>query len=175
MSHDTHLDHRIENDHRAHRFGEHPTIEDSQTVPVPVLPDHVEPCPVCFPDGFSGGVGDRVVVGKADMDSACKGTRKIKSARFTSAKSQTVEKRDFCSACLPDGIPDSVQFLLTGDHSTSIHLRKAHEHLADESVYRPDEEDQRCHTNGLAAKLGSEDFGPDDLGLGDGASATGGD
>jgi len=97
-------------------------------------------------------------------DPACPATPRDPDSYDTD--SPTVERRDLCDQCFPDGIPDHISEVVVGErYTSSVHLP---DELADRvehnpAVTAPDE--YRHNANGIAAKIGAEDFGPEDIGL----------
>jgi len=86
----------------------------------------------------------------------------LRNPRTVSLSAIDTENRDKCGLCFPDGtIPDDVDELLVGHYKSKIHLTADDDHELDNQVTTPD--DPVCAADGLAEKLGSEDFGPEDL------------
>ncbi|QLH83203.1 hypothetical protein [Halosimplex pelagicum] len=96
---------------------------------------------------------------ESEVDSAC--YTDVRNARPVPAAGSTAESRQRCGVCFPDGtIPDHVDEVVVGRYTSKVHLTDDHEVDCSKST-EPDNPSNR--TNGLAAKIGSEDFGPDDL------------
>ena len=93
-----------------------------------------------------------------ELESAC--YVDLRNPRHVPASGTTAESREKCGLCFPNGtIPDDVDEVLVGHYKSKVHLTDEHE--ADTEITTPD--NPACRSNGLAAKLGSEDFGPDDI------------
>ena len=93
-----------------------------------------------------------------DVESAC--YLDLRSARQVDADSPVSQDREKCGLCFDDGaIPDDVDKVVVGKHTSKVHLPNGHE--VDYNATNPD--NPSCRTDGLAAKIGAEDFGPDDL------------
>jgi len=86
----------------------------------------------------------------------------LRNPRTVSVSAIDPENRDKCGLCFPDGtIPDEVDEVLVGHYKSKIHHTADDDHELDDQVTTPD--DPVCAAEGLAAKLGAEDFGPEDL------------
>ena len=104
-----------------------------------------------------------------DVDTAC--YLDVRNARTVDADSTAVENREKCGICFPEGtIPDHVDEVVAGRYTSKVHLSDDHVVDSDEKPTLPDE--PSCGADGLAAKIGSKDFGPEDL---DELASTGGD
>ncbi|QLH83381.1 hypothetical protein [Halosimplex pelagicum] len=92
------------------------------------------------------------------VDNAC--YLDLRSARKVDSDSPVANNRDKCGLCFDDGeIPDDVDEVVVGKCSRRVHLPEGHE--VDYGATTPENPSGR--TSGLAAKIGAEDFGPDDL------------
>jgi len=92
------------------------------------------------------------------LESAC--NYDLRNPRAVSASCTAAKSREKCGLCFPDGtIPEDVDEVLVGHYKTKVHLTDDHE--ADSEGNVPDEPVNG--SNGLAAKIGSEDFGPEDI------------
>ncbi|WP_415381449.1 hypothetical protein [Halosimplex sp. TS25] len=85
----------------------------------------------------------------------------VRNARPVPSDGTTAESRERCGVCFPDGtIPDDVDEVVVGRYSSSVHLTDDHEVDCSQTT-KPD--NPACADSGLAAKIGAEDFGPDDI------------
>lgn len=85
----------------------------------------------------------------------------VRNARTVDADSSAAQSREKCGICFTDGeIPDSVDEVVVGRHTAKVHLTEEYEPDY-EATLTPD--NPSCSTEGLAAKIGAEDFGPEDL------------
>ena len=93
------------------------------------------------------------------VDSAC--YIDVRNTRTVPVDRPTAQARERCGVCFPDGtIPDDIDEVVVGRYASKVHLSDDYEVDCSNST-KPD--NPSCRTDGLAAKIGSEDFGPDDL------------
>ena len=84
-----------------------------------------------------------------------------RNPRTVSVSAIDPANRDKCDLCFPDGtIPDDIDEVLVGHYKSKIHLTDD-DHEVDNQATTPN--DPVCAADGLAAKIGAEDFGPEDL------------
>ncbi|ELZ23472.1 hypothetical protein C475_14403 [Halosimplex carlsbadense 2-9-1] len=96
---------------------------------------------------------------ESEVDPACYAD--VQYARGVSSQDTVAKSREKCGICFPDGtIPDHVDEVVVGRYTSSVHLTDDHEVDCSKSNV-PD--NPSCADQGLAAKIGAEDFGPDDL------------
>ncbi|WP_436924939.1 hypothetical protein [Halosimplex amylolyticum] len=93
-----------------------------------------------------------------DVDPAC--YVDVRNARRVDSDGPVAESRGKCGVCFDDGeIPEDVDEVVVGKHTSKAHLPDGYEVSSEATI--PD--NPSCHTDGLAAKIGAEDFGPDDI------------
>lgn len=93
-----------------------------------------------------------------EVESAC--YLDVRNAREVDSESTTAESREKCGICFDDGsIAADVDEVVVGRYSSKVHLPDGYEVNTDATT----PENPSCRTEGLAAKLGAEDFGPDDI------------
>lgn len=94
-----------------------------------------------------------------EVDAACYAD--VRSTRTVPSDGSTARSREKCGVCFPEGtIPDYVNEVVVGKYTAKVHLSDDHE-VDYAKTACPD--DPVCADEGLAAKIGAEDFGPDDL------------
>jgi len=101
-----------------------------------------------------------------DVEPAC--YYSLQNAWTVEIGNSSAENREKCEVCFPNGeVLDGVDELVVSRYSSKVHLPD--EYDVDYNTATPDEPCTR--TEGLAAKLGADDYGPEDVGL----STNGGD
>jgi|GEM_PF-3811696 len=96
---------------------------------------------------------------ESEVDPACYAD--VQYARAVSSRDSVAQSREKCGICFPDGtIPDEIDEVVVGRYTSKVHLTDDHE-VDCTGTTEPD--NPSCRSNGLAAKIGDEDFGPDDL------------
>lgn len=93
-----------------------------------------------------------------DLEVAC--PNDVRGAREVDADGSTAQGRETCGYCFENGvIPHDVDQVVVGRYTSKVHLSDDHDVSGDAA--KPD--NPSCQADGLAAVIGAEDFGPEDV------------